>query len=241
MKVVNTRFNPTVNGPLHLGHAYMMLVNEFEAHSRGGKFLVRWDDNQDAWRDAFTDEAIVELEGRMIEDINWLGINVDSYSSQVRQEEYTYKMIEKFNKGRLDVPLIYYSMINPEVLNSDVPHFPYVPHFTAEKVILDQRDHITDLIRGEDLLGEFSLYCYFCELWRLPMPHHIYMPRLRQEKGELSPVYFSKTAGGYSIRDYREQGASVDYILARLREACLVNPNGDWSYQNVKREPVWRE
>jgi len=45
----NTRFNPTISGPLHIGHLYMALVNEAEAHHTGGKFIVRADDTQDYW------------------------------------------------------------------------------------------------------------------------------------------------------------------------------------------------
>ena len=45
----NTRFNPTVSGSLHVGHLYMALVNEVEAHRSGGKFYIRVDDTQDCW------------------------------------------------------------------------------------------------------------------------------------------------------------------------------------------------
>ena len=45
----NTRFNPSISGALHIGHLYMALVNEMEAHRTGGKFIVRVDDTQDIW------------------------------------------------------------------------------------------------------------------------------------------------------------------------------------------------
>ena len=45
----NTRFNPTISGPLHIGHLYMALVNEAEAHRSGGKFIVRVDDTNRQW------------------------------------------------------------------------------------------------------------------------------------------------------------------------------------------------
>ena len=43
--MIKTRWNPTINGALHVGHLYSMLVNERFAHEQGGKFCVRFDDN----------------------------------------------------------------------------------------------------------------------------------------------------------------------------------------------------
>ena len=43
--MVNTRLNPTLNGTVHLGHLFTLLVNEYYAHSRNGKFFIRFDDD----------------------------------------------------------------------------------------------------------------------------------------------------------------------------------------------------
>ena len=43
-----TRFNPSTNGGLHLGHIYALLVNERFAHDRDGMFYVRFDDTSQA-------------------------------------------------------------------------------------------------------------------------------------------------------------------------------------------------
>ena len=43
-----TRFNPTANGPLHVGHIYSALINETLA-GPAGKFIVRIDYNCRYW------------------------------------------------------------------------------------------------------------------------------------------------------------------------------------------------
>jgi glutamyl/glutaminyl-tRNA synthetase len=239
MRTVNCRFNPTLNGNLHLGHAYLCLVNEYEAHSRGGKFLVRFDDNQEKQCDdmSWGDREIIR--NGMMDDLAWFGLQVDDWSSQREQEQYVHERIIKFNHGPLGVTMNYFSQINPEVTASTTPGYPYAPHFTAEKVILDMKDSVTLLIRGEDLVGEFSLYCYFCELWHLPMPHHVYLPRLKNaEKGELE--IFSKTNGTHSIKEFRDAGYSPEAIKSKLKECCLVDPSWEWAIENVKKEPLWQ-
>ena len=141
----------------------------------------------------------------------------------------------KFNHGPLGVRKDYVFRDNPEVTDSPTTEYPYTSHYTAAKVILDMRDHITILIRGKDLLSEFSLYCYFCELWGLTIPYHVYVPRLQNGiKG------ISKTDGGMTIKGFREAGWEAEDLMDRLADSCLFLPKREWSYQNVKGEPVWR-
>ena len=40
----NTRFAPSPNGYLHLGHAYSALISEGLARKTGGKFFLRIED-----------------------------------------------------------------------------------------------------------------------------------------------------------------------------------------------------
>ena len=46
---MNTRFNPTANGRLYLGHLYIILLNKQAVEDNGGKFICRFDDDQDYW------------------------------------------------------------------------------------------------------------------------------------------------------------------------------------------------
>lgn len=62
-----TRFAPSPNGELHLGHARSALVSYEWARSRGGRFLVRIEDIDTAR----TREAFVSA---IFDDLRWLGL-----------------------------------------------------------------------------------------------------------------------------------------------------------------------
>jgi hypothetical protein len=49
----------------------------------------------------------------------------------------------------------------------------------------------------------------------------------------------SKTSGNFKIKGFRENGVSAEELLAKLRDACLVDPNGEWIISNLKPRPVW--
>ena len=80
---VRTRFAPSPNGLLHLGHAYAALVAHDLARARGGEFLVRIEDIDAA-------RSRPELAAEMLADLAWLGLQWDGpvvYQSQ-RLESY---------------------------------------------------------------------------------------------------------------------------------------------------------
>ncbi|GGD40411.1 tRNA glutamyl-Q(34) synthetase GluQRS [Croceicoccus pelagius] len=65
-----TRFAPSPNGPLHLGHAYSAIVAHDIARERGGRFLVRIEDIDGARsRAEFAESALTDLQ--------WLGLKWD--------------------------------------------------------------------------------------------------------------------------------------------------------------------
>ena len=74
--MVSTRFNPSVTGNLHLGHIFTLLVNEYYAHSRGGKFYVRFDDDN-LHVHPFTDDEMKRMIKSQIEDMEWLDVKID--------------------------------------------------------------------------------------------------------------------------------------------------------------------
>ena len=67
---VRTRFAPSPNGPLHLGHAYAAVVAHDLARGRGGEFLLRIEDIDGARNRA-------ELVPEFLADLAWLGISWD--------------------------------------------------------------------------------------------------------------------------------------------------------------------
>ena len=67
---IRTRFAPSPNGPLHLGHAYAAVIAHDLARAAGGEFLLRIEDI-DAGR------SRAELACDMLADLAWLGLRWD--------------------------------------------------------------------------------------------------------------------------------------------------------------------
>ena len=242
-----TRFCPTTNGALHIGHLYMILVNEAEAHANKGKFTIRFDDNQEvydfgvSWTGArMTPEEIDECKNAMMKDIFWLNIQVDGWSSQRDQEKRVGEFLRHLNKGDLSVRKCYTSQTNPEIhwTGFDTA-YPYVPWLTAEKVLYDYLDGCNLIIRGEDLLDEWALYIYFADLWGLPIPRQVFLKRLKLEGGE-ELLDISKTRGVGTIKEYRDKGWTPEKLLMMLAESCLIDPNKPWLISNCKVDPLWK-
>ncbi len=70
MPVIRTRFAPSPNGPLHLGHAYAAIVAHDLARARGGEFLLRIEDIDGT-------RSRAELVPEILADLEWLGLRWD--------------------------------------------------------------------------------------------------------------------------------------------------------------------
>lgn len=68
--MTRTRFAPSPNGPLHLGHAYAAVVAHDLARARGGAFLVRIEDIDG-------ERSRADLAETALADIAWLGLGWD--------------------------------------------------------------------------------------------------------------------------------------------------------------------
>jgi glutamyl-Q tRNA(Asp) synthetase len=67
---VRTRFAPSPNGSLHLGHAYAAVVAHDLARERGGEFLLRIEDIDGT-------RSRAELVPQILADLDWLGLEWD--------------------------------------------------------------------------------------------------------------------------------------------------------------------
>lgn len=224
----NTRFNPTMNGYLHAGHACMILVNEYEAANSGGKFIVRLDDTQEYWNDKLGKQAVDNLVSNATYAISKL---VKSPYIVTRQSSYVNLQNHILQKTQ-DEPLMYFHDKLPKHLEN-FNYYPYTARYTAEKVIMDWLDEIGILIRGADLITEYSLYQYFAEKYKLPFIDHWYLPRLNIDKQEVS-----KTNCNGDLAKLLSLYGSWEEIVFNLKRAYLKDSKGDWAIQNVKQNPV---
>ena len=226
----NTRFNPTINGPLHLGHLYVLLINFFEARNSGGKFILRFDDTQLGWNYRLGPVKVANFKAGLVHDLDWLGIQPDLYESQAeRMEEVERLMRDIFHYD--PAPEQYAPDFSSATLAGCIHHFyPYTDRLTSEKVIFDMLDGITWLIRGMDLITEDCLYIHYCHKFNISIPRRDYVPRLYCGKD------ISKTAGQFKLEDYRRQGYSPDELLAQLALDCLDKPG--WQFDHIKPVPT---
>lgn len=231
--MVVTRFNPSTNGNLHLGHLFTLLVNEYFASSRNGRFIIRWDDTSPVC--LATGERMDGIIQSQIDDIEWLGIynRVAKWEQQSDlREQIDIKLYELGFDGVEEVADGYHYL--PLVIRNGVDWvtYPYMPQQTAERVIMDNIMGVTHLIRGDDFLAEYSLYRYFCQLFKFPAPEFIFLPRLCSVNGDIS-----KTKGGHKIADFRANGYTPEQVIRILEKACLYYPNNGWEFYNIKSNP----
>ena len=234
---MNTRFNPTANGRIHLGHAYLALLNEQVAHNSGGRFIVRFDDNQPDWLATLGAAQIQHYTDTVIEDLEWLQIPVDEYCYQSQMEQ------DKAFRTRMAIHFGAYQpqpagMPFPDIphnLTTDAAQYPYSPYLCAEKVVMDYLNHVDCVIRGEELMGEYGLYCHFRQRMAVVTIPHYYIGRLRDGAQELSDI--SKTQGNWQVAQMRADGMSPDDVRHCLRFSCLRDPYGEWTLDNIKPSP----
>jgi glutamyl/glutaminyl-tRNA synthetase len=239
---MNTRFCPTTNGYLHIGHAYVALVNAHEARVAGGVMHLLLDDLQPYWIQQLGFQQITQYSLAAAEDLRWLGV-LDPGTSIISQYRASYRVEEAVRRCRVhanqltgDVPHDYERALFSLASEPDRHFYPYVPYLTACKVAWDHLLGVGHVIRGDDLITEMSLYAYFRERLGYPIPEQTFLPRLRLREGELTDV--SKTAGNWKLRDLREQGWTPDRVVNLLADSCLINPAAGWSCANVKPSPT---
>lgn len=230
--MANTRFNPTTNGLLHLGHLFTLLINEYHAHSRNGKFFIRFDDDNDIV-ELQTKEETKNIINSQMDDIKWLDVRIDAWIWQSGILPEVRKRLSSL--GHIPIP---------EVKSGDhkLPYFikmgtsfmvyPYVVQQTAERVVMDNMLGITHVIRGDDFATEYSLYCYYCQKFYFRTPEFVFVPRLVSLYGDIS-----KTNGGYKIIDFRNNGYTPTQLKRMIAEACLWYPNNGFELYNIKPNP----
>lgn len=237
MSIVATRFCPSLNGPLHLGHVTTLLANEQTAHSLGGKFYVRFDDISYTSRKSGRYQKVID-EQKL--DIEWLGIPVDEWQTDSAYEEEALYLLKKANFPMLpEDETKEYELCQSTHFGNTYILYPFCPRQTAIRVVIDHMTGITHLIRGDDFLTEYSYY-HFVSDWMkyysgepYVMPEYYCISRLESNRGDIS-----KTNGGFTVAEFRAKGYSPEEIKEMLAKACLVGPMNSWSLFNFKKNPV---
>ncbi|MEX1146929.1 MAG: glutamate--tRNA ligase [Sphingomonadales bacterium] len=92
---IKVRFAPSPTGYLHVGNVRTALVNWLYARARGGRFLLRFDDTDEA---RSRDEYVHAIE----QDLRWLGLEWDDVAHQShRYERYNDAVRRLKDAGRL--------------------------------------------------------------------------------------------------------------------------------------------
>ena len=90
-----TRFAPSPNGSLHLGHAYSAIVAHDLAKERGGRFLLRIEDIDG-------ERSLPEKAEEFREDLAWLGLEWEEVPAQsTRLESYEQVARDLLGRGLL--------------------------------------------------------------------------------------------------------------------------------------------
>ena len=98
MTLKRTRFAPSPNGKLHLGHAYSAIISEKLAKKYDGEFIVRIEDIDIA-------RSSKENEKLILADLNCLNIKFDK--KKIRRQSQYFKLYENYIKKLRDLDLVY--------------------------------------------------------------------------------------------------------------------------------------
>ena len=244
----NTRFNPTISGPLHIGHLYIALVNAAEAHCSGGNFIIRVDDTQPIWCHRFEPKLRDQYYAQYQEQM-YRFMKVDTWHLQSQMPEAKDLMGEEGIAILESLPKNHWygTFTVTWTAHTDQISWQYSPYLTAEKTIWDFWEGVNLLIRGDDLLTEANLYEHFVQILGLPRIPHVYVPRLMAAKSvdevktaEKINEGLSKTFGAYRLETQINE-FGVEETLRLLKKSCLIDVEGEFLVENVKLSPVVME
>ena len=251
---VRVRFAPSPTGYLHVGGARTALFNWLYARHRGGKFILRIED---------TDEARNTPEARqaIFDGMKWLGLDWDEgpdvggdrgpyYQSQRKAiyDSYLAKLeaagrVYTEDNGAVRFKFSREPVIIPDMVCGDVhfaateepdmtvrrPDGSYIFHFV--NVVDDIEMGITHVIRGEDHLSNTWKHIDLVHAFGKHPPRYAHIPLILNPTGSK----MSKRDEGASIQSYIDAGFLPDAVFNYL---CLLGwtPKGD--IEKLGREDI---
>lgn len=225
---MNTRFSPSLNGSLHLGHLWMAWVNYAWAKQENGRFVLRFDDLAPRY---FDHESVARQSARYADEgLNLLeraGIVPDATTFLSAQEGdvLQFPLRSGGQNHWLRAPNL---EGHANIISS--------PRLVAARVMADIREGVDTVIRGEDLTPEIQLYEYLNEMLGGAMRRLLLLPRLRvRVGGQITTI--SKTHGNLQLRDLFAR-ESPDVWVERVRRAGMIDWNAPISLANLQIDPM---
>lgn len=113
-----TRFAPSPNGGLHLGHAYSALMCYRAARKAGGRFLVRMEDID-------TGRSRAEFEAQILDDLAWLGLE---WEQPVRRQSEHFDDYRAALSKLDELGVLYPCFCTRADIRAEIERSPAAPH-----------------------------------------------------------------------------------------------------------------
>lgn len=229
---VITRFAPSPTGLLHAGNYRTAIFAYLYARKKGGKFLLRIEDTDQA-------RSKKEFEDNIVETLSWLGLAHDGF---FRQSDHRSRHTTELQR-LLDADKAYISKETPkeegeraEVIRFRNPNTKISfddalrgeisfdttelgdfviarsmtePLFHFAVVVDDNDEGVTFVIRGEDHISNTPRQILISQALGYPVPTYIHMPLvLSADKTKLS-----KRRGAKALTQYRGEGILPEAML----------------------------
>lgn len=232
------RFAPSPTGYLHVGGARTALFNWLYARHRGGKFILRIEDTDEARNTA-------EAKAAIFDGMKWLGLDwdegpvvggdfgpyyqserkaiYDAYLAKLEAAGRTYTEDNgavrfKFSREAIHVPDmvcgdVYFAATEEPDMTIRRPDGSYIFHFV--NVVDDMEMKITHVIRGEDHLSNTWKHIDLFHAFGKHAPRYAHIPLILNPTGSK----MSKRDEGSSIASYQEAGFLPEAVFNYL---CLL-------------------
>lgn len=237
------RIAPSPTGYLHIGNAWIAVINYLLAKKMGGEFILRIEDT-DPLRSKPEYTEIIK------ESLSWLGLKWDGeivFQSQ-RSELYRQKVDQLLAEGKAYTDpksgAVYFKM--PEgasiVAQDRVQGRVELPladetgtrdfmllrpdgsaMFLLANTVDDGEQQITHVVRGEGHLSNAARQLCLFKALGYPVPELYHLPHVVGEDG----AKLSKREGASSVLDFKKRGIDPDVLLHHLAGLGMKKSPGD--------------
>lgn len=191
-----TRFAPSPNGWLHLGHAYSALIGAKAAADAGGQFLLRLEDID-------IGRARAHFVDGIYQDLEWLGL---SWPQPVMQQSHRFDVYETALKRLREMDLVYPCWASRSDIHAaiaDKPDWPRDPDGAPVYPGLYRDKAAAEVKR---LMWEGAGYA-----WRLNMQKALAVAAQKHD----GPIDYEERGMGAAHRVSLDPAAFGDVVLAR--------------------------